>query len=131
MGRLFRTPRLATPPRPISAQAGAHFLSPVDDDDVIEGQARRALEVLSESGPARPEFLVILPVGAEELSSACGAISIARPPEPRFRFGRTSAVARCGRLARGEPVTLPEVDSFVDGAAVARIDGQRPLPSCR
>ena len=43
------------------AEEGAHFLSPFDDDDVIEGQASVAVEILDQLG-STPD-LVILPVG--------------------------------------------------------------------
>jgi threonine dehydratase len=49
------------------AQAGGHFLSPFDDDDVIEGQASVAVEML-EQMPEVPD-VVILPVGGGGLSA--------------------------------------------------------------
>ena len=48
------------------AESGAHFLSPFDDDDVIEGQASVAVEMLDQM-PEAPD-LVILPVGGGGLS---------------------------------------------------------------
>ena len=55
-----------------SAQAyckeqGAHFLSPFDDPDVIEGQASVAVEIEEQLGKA-PDF-VVLPVGGGGMSS--------------------------------------------------------------
>jgi threonine dehydratase len=44
------------------AETGAHFLSPFDDPDVIEGQASVAVEMMEELGRA-PDRLM-LPVGA-------------------------------------------------------------------
>ena len=43
------------------AEKGGHFLSPFDDDDVIEGQASVAVEIEQQLGRA-PDHLVI-PVG--------------------------------------------------------------------
>jgi hypothetical protein len=49
------------------AETGAHFLSPFDDPDVIEGQASVAVEMMDELGRA-PDRL-ILPVGGGGLSA--------------------------------------------------------------
>ena len=102
------------------AKVGGHFLSPFDDNDVIEGQASVAVEILNEL-PSAPD-MVILPVGGGGLSagvlsyfgSEAPAIDV-RLVEPK---GGTSLAAA---LANGSPVTLDRVDNFVDGAAVARI----------
>jgi len=99
---------------------GAHFLAPFDDDDVIEGQASVAVELLEQA----PETIdmVILPVGGGGLASGVVKYLQALSPQTTFRFvepagGRSLAAA----LEAGHPVTLDKVDSFVDGAAVARI----------
>ena len=107
------------------AEGGAHFLSPFDDDDVIEGQASVAVEI-AEQMEGLPD-LVVVPVGGGGLSAgmlgwfrATGAVPEMRYVEPA---GGASLAAA---LAEGRPVTLPRLDSFVDGAAVARI-GDRPF----
>ena len=101
-------------------EEGAHFLSPFDDDDVIEGQASVAVEILDQLG--RSPDLVILPVGGGGLSSGVTRYLRTESPETVFRFvepkGGASLMAA---LAAHEPVTLKRVDNFVDGAAVARI----------
>ena len=51
------------------AGKGAHFLSPFDDYDVIEGQASVAVEMLDQLG--RAPDLVILPVGGGGLAAGC------------------------------------------------------------
>ncbi|MEZ5750517.1 MAG: threonine ammonia-lyase IlvA [Paracoccaceae bacterium] len=104
------------------AQVGARFLSPFDDDSVIEGQASVAVEIVEQLG--REPDMVVLPVGGGGLSSGVrsylGAAVECRLVEPLGGASLTAA------LKAGEPVTLPRVDSFVDGAAVARI-GARPF----
>ncbi|MEM9433324.1 MAG: threonine ammonia-lyase IlvA [Pseudomonadota bacterium] len=113
-----------------SAQAhcteiGAHFLSPFDDVDVIEGQASTAVEILA-AAPARPD-LIILPVGGGGLSAGVtkylehiqAGIGL-RYVEPEGGASLTAA------LKAGAPETLTQIDSFVDGAAVARI-GAHPF----
>ncbi|MFN4157048.1 MAG: threonine ammonia-lyase IlvA [Gemmobacter sp.] len=99
---------------------GAHFLSPFDDPDVIEGQASVAVEMLAQMGVA-PD-MVVLPVGGGGLASGVTGYLREVAPATAFRFveplGGASLTAA---LAGGAPVTLPRVNSFVDGAAVARM----------
>ena len=108
---------------------GAHFLSPFDDADVIEGQASVAVELLEEMGRA-PDRL-ILPVGGGGLSAgmiayldAVGAATRVTLVEPAGGASLTAA------LQIGAPQTIPITDTFVDGAAVARI-GARPFEVLR
>ena len=102
------------------AEKGAHFLSPFDDEDVIEGQASVAVEMLDQLGHA-PD-LVILPVGGGGLASGVTRFLRSEAPATGFRFveplGGASLTAA---LAAQEPVTLRKINSFVDGAAVARL----------
>ena len=97
-----------------------HFLSPFDDPDVIEGQASVGVEMLDQLGQS-PD-LVILPVGGGGLSSGVTGYLREVSPATEYRFveplGGASLTAA---LQAGGPVTLPRVNSFVDGAAVARI----------
>jgi threonine dehydratase len=99
---------------------GAHFLSPFDDPDVIEGQASVAVELLEQLG--RAPDLVILPVGGGGLASGVTGYLREVAPATGFRFveplGGASLTAA---LREGQPIKLPRVNSFVDGAAVARI----------
>jgi threonine dehydratase len=102
------------------AEKGAHFLSPFDDPDVIEGQASVAVEIIDQLGHL-PD-LVILPVGGGGLASGVTRFLREVAPSVAFRFveplGGASLTAA---LREGSPVKLPRVNSFVDGAAVARI----------
>lgn len=104
------------------AEVGARFLSPFDDDSVIEGQASVAAEIVEQLG--RKPDMVVLPVGGGGLSSGVraylGPDVACRLVEPLGGASLTAA------LKVGAPVTLPRIDSFVDGAAVARI-GARPF----
>lgn len=105
------------------AEIGGTFLSPFDDADVIEGQASVGIEILEQLGHA-PD-MVVLPVGGGGLSAGVTSYMRRAAPETAFRFveplGGASLTAA---LAAGTPVTLPQVNSFVDGAAVARIGAQ-------
>lgn len=104
---------------------GAHFLSPFDDPDVIEGQASVAVEVLDALGRA-PDVLV-LPVGGGGLSSGMRRYFRDLEAPTEFVFVEPEGGASLtAALAAGAPTTLPRVNTFVDGAAVARI-GEQPF----
>ena len=102
------------------AEKQAHFLSPFDDPYVILGQSSVGVEMLDQLGQA-PD-LVILPVGGGGLSSGVTAYLRLAAPATDYRFveplGGASLMAA---LRAGEPSKLPRVNSFVDGAAVARL----------
>jgi threonine dehydratase len=99
------------------AEAGGTFLPPFDDPDVIEGQASVGVEI--ENQLRRIPDRVVLPVGGGGLSAgvtqSIGAEGGYTLEEPEG--GQSLAAA----LTQGTPTTLEQVDSFVDGAAVARI----------
>jgi len=101
-------------------EQGAHFLSPFDDADVILGQSSVAVEMLEQLG--RAPDLVILPVGGGGLASGVTAYLRETAPDTDYRFveplGGASLMAA---LRAGGPTKLPRVNSFVDGAAVARL----------
>ena len=99
------------------ARHGGHFLSPFDDEDVIEGQASVMVEVERDLG-GMPDHIV-MPVGGGGLSSGVTSYIADRAEitlvEPS---GGTSLRAA---LMAGAPVRLDHVDNFADGAAVAQI----------
>ncbi|WP_142661451.1 threonine ammonia-lyase IlvA [Paracoccus laeviglucosivorans] len=100
--------------------AGARFLAPFDDPDVVEGQATVALEMMQQLGFA-PD-LVVLPVGGGGLAAGVTSYLAETAPATQAAFAEPEGGASLhGALTAGEPVTLPAVDTFVDGAAVARI----------
>ncbi|MDB6176814.1 threonine ammonia-lyase IlvA [Paracoccus sp. Z330] len=103
-----------------AAEHGAQFLSPFDAPDIIEGQATVAQEMLEQLG--RAPDLVVLPVGGGGLSSGVTKLMQETAPETRFAFAEPLGGASLqAALEHGAPVALPAIDSFVDGAAVARI----------
>lgn len=111
------------------AESGAHFLSPFDDLDVIEGQASVAVELIEQLG-APPDRLV-LPVGGGGLSAGITAYLAAIGAHTRLKLVEPAGGASLtAALKAGAPVTLPRVDNFVDGAAVARI-GAHPFQVLR
>ena len=108
---------------------GAHFLSPFDDDDVIEGQASVAVEMLEQLG--RAPDMVVLPVGGGGLGAGMTAYLRSTAPDVDLRYVEpVGGASLTAALQAGEPVTLPRVDTFVDGASVARL-GVRPFDRLR
>lgn len=101
-------------------EKGAHFLSPFDDPDVILGQASVAVEIMDQLGTS-PD-LVILPVGGGGLASGVTGFLRGLDPGVQFRFVEPLGGASLrAALRAGHPETLNQVNSFVDGAAVARL----------
>ena len=112
-----------------AARNAASFLSPFDDADVIEGQATVGLEILDQL-PGAPD-VIVLPVGGGGLSSGVARLFREAAPEARFWLAEPKGgTSLRSALLQGEPVTLPSVDNFVDGAAVARI-GALPFQTLR
>ncbi len=109
--------------------AGAHFLAPFDDDDVIEGQASVAVEMLDQLGSA-PD-MVVLPVGGGGIGAGVTRYLRAAGIETALRYVEPAGGASLrAALEAGEPTRLARVDSFVDGASVAMI-GARTFSALR
>ncbi|WP_147126570.1 threonine ammonia-lyase IlvA [Shimia ponticola] len=102
------------------AAEGGQFLPPFDDPDVIEGQATVTMEILDQM-PRVPDR-IILPVGGGGLSAGARAYLNALNADVHLNFVEPKGGASLtAALEAREPVTLNKVDTFVDGAAVARI----------
>ena len=102
------------------SEQSAYFLSPFDDDDVIEGQASVAVEIEEQLG--RVPDHIVLPVGGGGLSA--GMFSYFGDDCAYTFVEPTGAQSLKAAVDAGEPMTVSKVDTFVDGAAVARI-GER------
>lgn len=115
------------------ALGGATLVPAFDDPRTIAGQGtvvQEAFDQLQRLGEPVPDVLVV-PVGGGGLLA--GSVAWLRERHPGVRVvgvepaGATSMAAA---LAAGEPVTLPEIDTFVDGAAVRRA-GRHTLDTVR
>ncbi|MFF0490784.1 threonine ammonia-lyase IlvA [Nocardia sp. NPDC003482] len=102
------------------ARTGATMVPPFDDPRTAAGQGTIAAEFLEQLGHS-PD-LVIVPVGGGGCLAGIATYLRERSPgtailgvEPAGAASMTAA------LVAGGPVTLPEIDPFVDGAAVRRI----------
>jgi threonine dehydratase len=110
-------------------RTGATLVPAFDDVRTVSGQGTVALEVIEQLGFV-PD-VVVVPVGGGGLLAGVGSFLRERHPEVRV-VGVEPAGAACmaAALAAGQPVRLPELDSFVDGAAV-RIAGSVTYPLIR
>ncbi|MBL0372874.1 threonine ammonia-lyase [Rhizobium sp. KVB221] len=101
---------------------GGHMVPPFDHDDIIEGQATVAAEIMSQlPDDARPD-LIIMPVGGGGLSAGMTGFLNGIVAAKDFLFVEPSGAPSLKKsIEAGSIVTLPKVDNFVDGAAVARI----------
>ncbi len=102
------------------AEEGAYFLSPFDDDNVIEGQASVAVETEDQLG--RVPDRIILPVGGGGLSAGTRSFFADRC---EYTYVEPLGAPSLGcALEEGTPVDVSPINTFVDGAAVAKI-GER------
>lgn len=101
---------------------GGYMVPPFDHTDIIEGQATVAAEIMAQLPPETHPDLVIMPVGGGGLSAGMTGFLKDELSDGAFLFAEPSGAPSLKKsLEAGEIVTLPKVDNFVDGAAVARI----------
>jgi len=95
------------------------FVHPFDDPDIIEGQGTVGVEILQD----QPDTdMVIIPIGGGGLVSGIGNyFKEAKPEITIVGVEPEGAPSMKAALAHGGPVTLDQINRFVDGAAVKRI----------
>ena len=102
------------------ARTGATLVPPFDDARTAAGQGTIAAEILEQLGEA-PDSVVV-PVGGGGCIAGIATYLHERAPETTIIGVEPAGVASMtAALVAGGPVTLPEVDPFVDGAAVKRV----------
>ena len=112
-----------------AARTGATMVPAFDDRRTAAGQGTVGLEILNQLG--RPPDVVVVPVGGGGLLAGVATLLRQRHPEVRVvGVEPAGAAGMTAALRAGEPVVLPELDSFVDGAAVRRV-GDVSLPMVR
>lgn len=103
-----------------AAATGAAMVPPFDHEDIVEGQASVGLEVLRQLEGERIDMLV-LPVGGGGLASGMSRL-FEGDGAPKFRLVEPlGAPSLQTSLRQGRLVKLPQMEGFVDGAAVAEI----------
>ena len=103
-----------------AAETGATVVPAFDAADVMAGQGTIAAEIVEELGHA-PD-VVVVPVGGGGLLGGVATWFRDRHPQTRVvGVEPAGAPSMTAALEAGEPVTLEEMDGFVDGAAVRRV----------
>jgi threonine dehydratase len=98
---------------------GATMVPAFDDPRTVAGQGTVAVELVDQLGQA-PDVLVV-PVGGGGLVAGVATWIADRHPGVRIvGVEPGGAASMAAAVEAGEPVTLPHLDSFVDGAAVRR-----------
>jgi threonine dehydratase len=101
------------------ARTGATFVPPYDDPRTMAGQGTIAVEIL-EQLETEPD-LVIVPVGGGGCIAGITTYLAERTANTSvLGIEPAGAAAMIAALAAGGPVTLQNIDQFVDGAAVSR-----------
>ncbi|WP_197025988.1 threonine ammonia-lyase IlvA [Nocardioides sp. URHA0020] len=101
-------------------RTGAVYVPPFDDPRTIAGQGTVAVELAEQAGEAL--HTVIAPLGGGGLVAGLAVWLRERHPHVRIvGVEPEGAASMTAALAAGGPVLLPEVDTFVDGAAVGRV----------
>ena len=100
-----------------SSEKNAHFLSPFDDADVIEGQSTVAVEI--ENQMQDMPNSIVLPVGGGGLSA--GVLSYFGDKCSYKLVEPCGAASLRAALNAERPVKLESIDNFADGASVAKV----------
>lgn len=99
---------------------GAVYVHPFDDPRTIIGQGTIGPELLEQS--AGPIDTVLVPVGGGGLLAGLALwLKAAAPTIHLVGVEPAGAPSMRAALDAGHPVSLPAVDTFVDGAAVGRV----------
>lgn len=102
---------------------GAVFIHPFDAPDTVLGQGSVAVEVMAQAREAGlTVHTVVVPLGGGGLVSGMATWLKERHPGVRVvGVEPAGAASMTAALAAGGPVSLPNVDTFVDGAAVGTV----------
>lgn len=104
------------------------FIHPFDDEKIIEGQATVGVEIFESL--QQIDFLIV-PIGGGGLCAGVGAyIKQVSPSTQIIGAEPEGAASMTKALEAGQPVTLENIDGFVDGAAVKRV-GDKTFAICK
>ena len=96
------------------------FIHPFDDDLVIAGQGTIGIEILEDAG--FPVDYLVIPIGGGGLAAGLSTVFKAKSATTKIIGAEpSSARSMYEAVLHGQPFTLQEIDSFVDGAAVKRV----------
>jgi threonine dehydratase len=109
----------ATAAKAFTESEGLTFIPPFDDYKIIEGQGTVGVEILDELSEI--DYLFV-PVGGGGLCSGVGSYFKTYSPQTKIiGVEPEGAPSMKQALQNGFPVTLDNIDRFVDGAAVKRV----------
>ncbi|HMF72080.1 MAG TPA: threonine ammonia-lyase [Flavitalea sp.] len=95
------------------------YIPPFDDYRIIEGQATVGLEILEDKSDI--DYLFV-PVGGGGLSAGVGSYFKTYSPKTKIiGLEPEGAPSMTAALQAGHPVTLENIERFVDGASVKRV----------
>lgn len=102
-----------------TAEHNMIFIPPFDDYNIIEGQGTVGVEILEDQ--KNIDYLFV-PVGGGGLAAGVGTYFKINSPQTKIvGVEPEGAPSMSQALAAGHPVTVDQIDRFVDGAAVKRI----------
>jgi len=105
------------------------FIHPFDDPDIIAGQATIATEILKQC--QKNIDYVFVPIGGGGLAS--GILTVFKQLSPHTKIvgvEPSGAASMAAALQSGHNTKLPNIDRFVDGAAVQQV-GKHTLKVCQ
>jgi threonine dehydratase len=95
------------------------FIPPFDNYSIIEGQGTVGVEILEDLPDAE---VVIMPIGGGGLAAGTGSyLKELNPNIVLIGVEPEGAPSMLKAFEHGGPVTLPEINRFVDGASVKRV----------
>lgn len=104
------------------------FIPPFDHPKIVEGQGTVAVEILDDQ--PQVDYLFV-PIGGGGLAAGCSLYFKTFSPQTKIiGVEPEGAPAMFESLKKGEPVTLEQLNRFVDGAAVRRV-GDLTFKICR
>jgi threonine dehydratase len=107
---------------------GMTFIPPFDDYKIIEGQATVGVEILEEQNNVDYIFMA---VGGGGLSAGVGSYFKTLSPQTKIiGVEPKGAPSMYEALKAGHPITLENIERFVDGAAVKRV-GEITFSICK
>ena len=104
-------------------EKGLTFIPPFEDLRIIEGQGTVAVEILEDLPPGETGIdYLFVPVGGGGLAAGTGVCFKRHSPATRIiGLEPEGAPSMVEAFKAGHPVTLDNIDRFVDGAAVKRV----------
>ena len=98
------------------------FVHPFDDPKTIEGQATVGLEILNQS-EVQIDYVFVAVGGGGLASGLCATFKELSPKTKIIGIEPEGAPSMTKSIAAGQLVELPEIDKFIDGAAVQKVGG--------